>query len=70
MKCRKEIEETEKNRQKLLQRLDDMEDQRNHLLLYFFEGHHVKPIDFTIIKHLQNYVNVIPVIAKADSFTP
>ena len=45
-----------------------MEDNRIHLLLYFFDGHHTKPGDLTMIKKLQKYVNIIPIIAKADSF--
>ena len=46
-----------------------MEDNRIHLLLYFFEGHHLKHMEFKVLKTLQSYVNIIPVVAKADSFT-
>ena len=37
-------------------------------MLYFFDGHHTKPSDFKFLKAFQSLVNVIPVIAKADSF--
>jgi septin family protein len=47
----------------------NLKDNRVHLLLYFFGGHHTNASDFTIIKKLQKHVNVIPIIPKADSFT-
>ena len=53
------------------QLLNNIEDRRVHLMLYFFGGaHHTTGADFTILKKFQNIVNVIPVIAKADSFKP
>lgn len=45
-----------------------VEDSRVHLLLYFFGGHHSNASDFKMIKKLQKYVNILPVIPKADSF--
>ena len=47
-----------------------IDDKRVHLLLYFFGSSHPLSNDFTIMKKFQKYVNVIPVIAKADSFKP
>jgi septin 1 family protein len=47
-----------------------MKDTRVHLLLYFFGGHHVNDSDFIMLKRLQKYANVIPIIPKADSFKP
>lgn len=37
-------------------------------MLYFFDGHHVKISDFVMLKRFQKYANIIPVIAKADSY--
>ena len=46
-------------------------DTRVHVLLYFITptGHGLREIDITCMKRLSRYVNVIPIIAKADSFT-
>lgn len=49
--------------------LESIEDQRIHCLLYFLEGHHVKGIDMKAILKLQQYVNIIPIVAKADTYT-
>lgn len=46
----------------------NIEDNRIHLVLYFFEGHHTKAVDFSMIRKLQKYANIIPVVSKADSF--
>ena len=45
-----------------------MEDKRIHLMLYFFDGHHCKISDFVMLKRFQKYTNIIPIIAKADSY--
>lgn len=47
---------------------NNIKDQRVHLLFYFFDGFYCKANDFNHIKKFQKYVNVIPLIAKADSF--
>lgn len=48
-----------------------IEDRRVHLMLYFFgAGHHTNASDFTILQRFQDLVNILPVIAKADSFKP
>ena len=60
---------TEQNQLKRIHMINNMEDKRIHLMLYFFDGHHVKASDFIMIKRFQKYVNIIPVIAKADSYT-
>lgn len=46
-------------------------DARVHVLLYFITptGHGLKEIDVACMKRLAKYVNIIPVISKADSFT-
>lgn len=46
-------------------------DTRIHACLYFVRpsGHSLKPIDVIVMKKLADVVNVIPVIAKADSMT-
>ena len=51
-----------------IRRINNIADSRVHLLLFFFSGHHTNFGDFTMLKKLQTYVNIIPVIAKADSF--
>lgn len=44
---------------------------RIHCCLYFISptGHSLKPIDIVVLKKLSETVNVVPVIAKADSLT-
>ncbi|ODV79498.1 Septin [Suhomyces tanzawaensis NRRL Y-17324] len=46
-------------------------DTRVHVLLYFITptGHGLREIDIQCMKRLSKYVNIIPVIGKADSFT-
>ncbi|KAI8147536.1 Septin-domain-containing protein [Fennellomyces sp. T-0311] len=47
-------------------------DLRVHACLYFIRpnGHTLKPLDIEIMRHLGSRVNLIPVIAKADTLTP
>lgn len=47
-------------------------DSRVHVCLYFVEatGHGLRELDVECMKKLSKYVNVLPVISKADSFTP
>ncbi|KAI8379159.1 Septin-domain-containing protein [Radiomyces spectabilis] len=47
-------------------------DLRVHACLYFIRpnGHTLKPLDIEVMKHLGSRVNLIPVIAKADTLTP
>ncbi|KZW03150.1 Septin [Exidia glandulosa HHB12029] len=47
-------------------------DLRVHACLYFIRatGHTLKPLDIEIMKRLGTRVNLIPVIAKADTLTP
>lgn len=49
-----------------------MHDQRVHCCLYFIQpsGHGLKPLDIQCMKYLSHIVNIIPVIAKADTLTP
>ncbi|KAL5511260.1 CDC10 [Sanghuangporus vaninii] len=46
-------------------------DTRIHCCLYFINptGHSLRPIDIIVMKKLSEVVNVVPVIAKADSLT-
>ncbi|KAL6453898.1 SEP7 Septation protein 7 [Candida maltosa Xu316] len=46
-------------------------DTRVHVMLYFITptGHGLREIDIQCMKRLSKYVNIIPVIGKADSFT-
>lgn len=46
-------------------------DTRVHCCVYFIAptGHHLKPLDVEFMKRLHNYVNIVPVIAKADTLT-
>ncbi|KAI8645066.1 Septin-domain-containing protein [Parasitella parasitica] len=47
-------------------------DMRVHACLYFIRptGHCLKPLDIEMMKRLGSRVNLIPVIAKADTLTP
>ncbi|KAG1151435.1 hypothetical protein G6F37_001752 [Rhizopus arrhizus] len=47
-------------------------DMRVHACLYFIQpnGHSLKPLDIEIMKRLSSRVNLIPVIAKADTLIP
>uniref|UniRef100_A0A3Q3GUK5 Septin n=1 Tax=Kryptolebias marmoratus TaxID=37003 RepID=A0A3Q3GUK5_KRYMA len=49
-----------------------MPDSRIHCCLYFIapSGHGLKPLDIEFMKRLHEKVNVIPMIAKADTLTP
>ncbi|RLV92155.1 Septation protein 7 [Spathaspora sp. JA1] len=46
-------------------------DTRVHVMLYFITptGHGLREIDIQCMKRLSKYVNIIPIIGKADSFT-
>jgi septin family protein len=46
-------------------------DTRIHCCVYFIApgGHSLKPIDVIVMKKLSEVVNVVPIIAKADSLT-
>ncbi|KAF6017153.1 SEPT7 [Bugula neritina] len=49
-----------------------LDDNRVHCCLYFISptGHSLKPLDIEVMKRLHDKVNIIPLIAKADSLTP
>ncbi|XP_070574289.1 septin-7-like isoform X2 [Ptychodera flava] len=49
-----------------------MPDNRVHCCLYFIAptGHGLKPLDIEFMKRLHEKVNIIPLIAKADTLTP
>jgi len=49
-----------------------MADARVHACLYFItpSGHGLKPLDIEFMRQLHDKVNIIPVIAKADTMTP
>ncbi|GAA6030069.1 hypothetical protein JCM8097_009240 [Rhodosporidiobolus ruineniae] len=57
-------QENRVNRQKMV-------DNRIHACLYFIEptGHSLKPVDIEFMRRLHTRVNLIPVIAKADTMT-
>lgn len=46
-----------------------IQDSRIHVCLYMLcpTGHSIKPLDLSVMKRLQQRVNIIPVIAKADT---
>jgi len=48
-----------------------IQDTRIHCCLFFINptGHSLRPIDVIVMKKLSDVVNVVPVIAKVDSFT-
>ncbi|KRX06260.1 P-loop containing nucleoside triphosphate hydrolase [Pseudocohnilembus persalinus] len=43
-------------------------DSRIHLCLYFLQGPRIKQTDIKMMKKLQKYVNIIPILAKGDSY--
>lgn len=47
-------------------------DSRVHCCLYFIapNGHGLKPLDIEFMKRLHDKVNIVPLIAKADTMTP
>ncbi|XP_054717140.1 septin-7-like isoform X3 [Uloborus diversus] len=47
-------------------------DSRIHCCLYFLapSGHGLKPLDVEFMKRLHDRVNIIPIVAKADTLTP
>jgi len=46
-----------------------LEDRRVHALLYFIAGPRINQKDLIYMKRLKKYVNIIPVLAKGDSYT-
>jgi septin 3/9/12 len=48
-----------------------IQDTRIHCCLFFINptGHSLRPIDVIVMKKLSEVVNVVPIIAKADSLT-
>ncbi|KAI8821707.1 Septin-domain-containing protein [Fimicolochytrium jonesii] len=50
----------------------EKDDLRVHVCLYFIQptGHTLKPLDIEVMKQLGSRVNLIPIIAKADTITP
>ncbi|KAM8828270.1 septin 5b isoform 1-T1 [Spinachia spinachia] len=50
----------------------NIQDHRVHCCLYFIPpfGHGLRPVDVEFMKALQEKVNVVPLIAKADCLTP
>ena len=59
-------------RQEQQPRRQDKIDQRVHACLYFIRptGHTLRPLDIEVMKRLGSRVNLIPVIAKADTLSP
>ncbi|CAK5095940.1 unnamed protein product [Meloidogyne enterolobii] len=55
-----------------IDRSSKIEDKRVHLCIYFIPptGHGLKQLDIAFMQALQDRVNIIPVIAKADTLTP
>lgn len=47
-------------------------DGRIHCCLYFIapSGHGLKPLDVEFMQRLHDRVNIVPVLAKADTMTP
>lgn len=48
-----------------------IQDTRIHCCLYFINptGHSLRAIDVIVMKKLSEVVNIVPIIAKADSLT-
>lgn len=54
-----------------IKRNPKFQDTRLHVLIYFVapSGKGLKEIDIQFMKKVGNFVNIIPVISKADGFT-
>lgn len=54
-----------------IERPENIADNRVHLCFYFIAptGHGLKELDIEFMKALQDRVNIVPVIAKADTLT-
>ena len=59
------------NAESRVNRMTYLHDTRVHCCLYFIAptGHGLKPVDIAFMKQLHNMVNIVPVIAKADTLT-
>ena len=60
------------NQQQQRQQQQQQKDNRIHVILYFIQptAHALREVDITFMKKLGRRVNIIPVLAKADSMTP
>ena len=50
--------------------MDDHFSSRVFNILFISAGHGLKPLDIEFMKQLHDKVNIIPVLAKADTMTP
>ena len=71
---REEIERRLRDHMEQHQRFDarvqlSHEDQLIHVVLYFIQPHRFSGIDRTFMKELHHLVNIVPIIAKADSMS-
>ncbi|KAM4795338.1 septin-4 isoform 1-T1 [Rhinophrynus dorsalis] len=50
----------------------NLQDTRVHCCLYFLSplGHGMRPLDIEFLRALQDKVNIVPILGKADSLTP
>ncbi|OMJ80145.1 hypothetical protein SteCoe_19688 [Stentor coeruleus] len=46
-----------------------LEDNRVHVALFFIEGPRCKETDLDLMYNLQKYISIIPILAKADSYS-
>ncbi|CAG5095341.1 Oidioi.mRNA.OKI2018_I69.XSR.g14143.t1.cds [Oikopleura dioica] len=60
------------NAESRVERPCKIQDTRVHCCLYFIapSGHGLKPLDIEFMRRLHDKVNIIPLIAKADTLTP
>lgn len=47
----------------------EVPDERMHCCLYFLKGPRIQDRDCKLMKALESFVNVIPIIAKGDCYT-
>lgn len=76
--CWKDVEayvlkqfENHLNSESRLNRVNKSEDKRVHVCLYFVppSGHGLRPVDIAFMQSLHHRVNIVPIIAKADTMT-
>lgn len=59
------------NEEQSIKRKKHIPDTRVHCCLYFVEptGHSLKPLDIECMRRLDKWVNIVPIISKADTLT-
>ena len=68
MTCEEKLRRSMLKKQQIFLK-DPPNDNKVHICLYFLTGPRIKRDDIIYMKKLQKYVNIIPILAKGDSYT-